>query len=63
MKMGRHLEKIIALLDELNLVQGSILVQNASLENERVFRSYEIVEACKKGLEDAYLSVIIIRQD
>ncbi len=63
MKMGRHLEKIIALLDELNLVQSSVLVQNASLENERVFRSYKIVEACKKGLEDTYLSVIIIRQD
>lgn len=60
MKMGRHLEEIISLLDALGLIQNSTLVQKASLDDEKIFQGEEIKSMTKEDLKNAYLSVMIV---
>lgn len=62
MKMGRHLREIIALLEKENLIQKSVLVQKASLPEEKIFCGREISKMSAKDFEKAYLSLIIVKK-
>ena len=61
MKMGRHLREIIALIGECDLFGRTVLVQKASLPDERVFRGEAIRQMREEAFDAAYLSVIIVR--
>ncbi len=60
MKMGRHLKEIIQMLAENRLIEDSILVQKASLPDEKIFYGRKILEMTEKDFETAYLSLIIV---
>lgn len=62
MKMGRHLREIIALLEKENLIQKSVLVQKASLPEEKIFYGREISKMSAEDFEKAYLSLIIVKK-
>ncbi|MBR1721216.1 MAG: precorrin-2 C(20)-methyltransferase [Treponema sp.] len=61
MKMGRHLRKIVSLLQEMDLIQKSTLVQKATLEGEKKFSAGQILALSEKDLESSYLSVLIVK--
>ncbi len=63
MKMGRHLDQIISLLNQEGLLKNSILVQNSSQSDERLYRADEILLHRGSLAEKAYLSLIIIKQE
>ena len=60
MKMGRHLREIISIVEEYKLIQNAILVQKASLPEEKIFRGKEILLMTEDDFEGAYLSVMIV---
>ncbi|MBR4600642.1 MAG: precorrin-2 C(20)-methyltransferase [Treponema sp.] len=60
MKMGRHLREIISIIEEYKLIQNAILVQKASLPEEKIFRGKEILLMTEDDFEGAYLSVMIV---
>ena len=47
MKMGRHLKEIILLLEKLDLIKKSVLVQKASLADEKIFYGEQIFSICQ----------------
>jgi precorrin-2/cobalt-factor-2 C20-methyltransferase len=57
MKVGSKLERVVRLLDELNLLKNAVLVSHAGCPNEYIERDLSILS----GKELGYLSVIIVR--
>jgi precorrin-2/cobalt-factor-2 C20-methyltransferase len=57
MKVGSKLERVVRLLDELNLIKNAVLVSHAGCPNEYIERDLSILS----GKELGYLSVIIVR--
>ena len=62
MKMGRHLKEIIQILQKLNLIKNSILVQKASRSEQKIFKGEEILNMSETDFEEAYLSVLIVKK-
>ena len=60
MKCGHSLAPLIAELEGAGLLGRCILVQNASLPEERRFRGEELLHLGADALEKSYLSVLIV---
>lgn len=61
MKMGKKLKEIIPLMQKLNLIQNAVLVQKASLSDQKIFRAEELLKMTEEDFENAYLSVMIVK--
>jgi len=58
MKVGSKLDKIVALLKELDLLRSSVLVSRVGCPEEKIIRDFH---SLKKGERRGYLSVIIVK--
>jgi len=58
MKVGSKLDKIVALLKELDLLKSSVLVSHVGCPEEQIVRDFH---SFKKGERSGYLSVIIVK--
>ncbi len=58
MKVGSKLDKIMALLKELDLLKSSVLVGHVGCPEEQIVRD---LHSLKKGERSGYLSVIIVK--
>ena len=58
MKVGSKLDKIVALLRELDLLKSSVLVSHVGYPQERIIRDFY---SLKKGERGGYLSVMIVK--
>jgi precorrin-2/cobalt-factor-2 C20-methyltransferase len=57
MKVGRHLEKVCRVLDELDLKEQAIYVEHASMDNQQVLKLDDV------GFATApYFSMVLVRQ-
>ncbi|GFP34654.1 precorrin-2/cobalt-factor-2 C20-methyltransferase [Candidatus Hakubella thermalkaliphila] len=57
MKVGSKLERVVRLLNELNLIKNAVLISHAGCPNEYIERDLSILS----GKELGYLSVIIVK--
>ncbi len=61
MKHARHLSEILLLIDRLGLLGDSVLVQKASMADQRIIRGQDLRSLGDDVMADAYLSLLIVQ--
>lgn len=61
MKMGRHLEEIIRLIDSLGFLDETLLVQKAGMRVQKIVRGKALLSLDEKMISNAYLSLLIVK--
>ena len=61
MKMGRHLEEIIRLIDSLGFLDETLLVQKAGMREQIIVRGKALLSLDEKMISNAYLSLLIVK--
>ncbi len=59
MKIGKRLQKIIALLDEMGLTQHAVFVSRAGLEDERIETDLNVLRDAEENA--GYLSIMLVQ--